>query len=132
MYRKETLDLSRKTGIYDFIYVEQDFIYGYMLKQWLTDITGLMEKYPQLTDPDFDIDDFTTFINYFKDARGHVHGIPFEAFIKTYAYRKDLFEDSEIRAAFKAEYGWDLRPPKDWDEYTQIAEFFTTWGKKKA
>ncbi len=131
MYTKSIADLSRGTGIYDFVYVEQDIIYAYLVKNWLTDLTAFMKKYPQLTDPDFDIEDFTTFINYFKDAKGHVFGIPFEAFLKSYVYRKDLFNDPEIRAAFKSEYGWDLRPPKDWDEYTQIAKFFTTWGKKK-
>ena len=131
MYTKSIADLSRKTGIYDFIYVEQDIIYAYLVQNWLTDMTALMAEYPQLTDPDFDIEDFTTFINYFKDAKGHVFGIPFEAFLKSYAYRKDLFEDPEIRDAFKAEYGWNLRPPKDWDEYTQIAKFFTAWGKRK-
>jgi len=131
MYTKSISDISRGTGIYDFIYVEQDIIYAYLVKNWLTDMTELMEKYPQLTDPDLEIEDFTTFIDYFKDAKGHVFGIPFEAFLKSYVYRKDLFEDPEIRAAFKAEYGWDLRPPKDWDEYTDIAKFFTAWGKKK-
>jgi multiple sugar transport system substrate-binding protein len=131
MYTKSISDISRGTGIYDFIYVEQDIIYAYLVKNWLTDMTEIMESKPQLTDPDLDIDDFTTFIDYFKDADGHVFGIPFEAFLKSYVYRKDLFEDAEIRAAFKAEYGWDLRPPMDWDEYTQIAKFFTAWGKKK-
>ncbi|MBE0479149.1 extracellular solute-binding protein [Candidatus Aerophobetes bacterium] len=131
MYTKSISDLAAGTGIYDFIYVEQDIIYAYLVKNWLTNMTELVKKYPQLTDPDFDIDDFTTFIDYFKDAKGDVFGIPFEAFLKAYAYRKDLFENPEIRAAFKAEYGWDLRPPKDWDEYTQIAKFFTAWGRKK-
>jgi len=131
MYTKSINDMSRGTGIYDFVYVEQDIIYAYLVKHWLTDLTELAKKYPQLDDPDFDINDFTTFINYFKDARGHVFGIPFEAFLKSYVYRKDLFSNPEIRAAFKSEYGWDLRPPKDWREYTQIAKFFTEWGKKK-
>ena len=131
MYTKSISDISRGTGIYDFIYVEQDIIYAYLVKNWLTDMTEIMESKPQLTDPVLDIDDFTTFIDYFKDADGHVFGIPFEAFLKSYVYRKDLFENAEIRDAFKDEYGWDLRPPKDWDEYTQIAKFFTAWGKKK-
>jgi len=131
MYTKSINDISRGTGIYDFIYVEQDIIYAYLVKDWLTDMTELMEEKPQLSDADMDIEDFTSFIDYFKNADGHVFGIPFEAFLKSYVYRTDLFEDSEIRAAFKAQYGWDLRPPMDWDEYTQIAKFFTAWGKKK-
>jgi multiple sugar transport system substrate-binding protein len=52
-----------------------------------------------------------------------------EAFIKTYLYRKDLFDDPEIQAAFKAEYGYDLAPATTHEQYYDIAEFFTKWGK---
>lgn len=130
-YEKFIRDVTAGTGIYDLAYVEQDAIYAFMKKNWLQDMTELMEKYPELTDPDLDLPDFTKFIEYFKDERDHVFGLPFEAFLKMYVYRKDLFEDPEIKKAFKAEYGWDLRPAKDWDEYRQIAKFFTEWGKRK-
>ncbi len=39
-------------------------------------------------------------------------------------YRKDWFENPELMAEFKSAYGWDLAPPKTWDELQQIAEFF--------
>ena len=39
MYTKSINDISRGTGIYDFIYVEQDIIYAYLVKDWLTDMT---------------------------------------------------------------------------------------------
>ena len=52
-----------------------------------------------------------------------------EAFIKPYLYRKDLFDDPEIQAAFKAKYGRDLAPATTHAEYQDIADFFTQWGK---
>ncbi len=129
MYNKEIKDMEAGTGVYDFVYIEQDIIYAYLQRGFLTDLTDMMEKDPDLVYPDLDMDDFTSFINYFKDEKGHVYGLPFEAFVKIYLYRKDLFNDPEIQKAFKEKYGWDLRPATNFEEYTQIAEFFTQWGK---
>jgi len=42
-----------------------------------------------------------------------------------WAYRKDLFEDPAEMDAFKAKYGYDLKPPETWDQLYDIAEFFT-------
>jgi multiple sugar transport system substrate-binding protein len=52
-----------------------------------------------------------------------------EAFIKIYLYRTDLFNDPKIQAAFKKETGKDLKPATTHEDYTQIAEFFTKYGK---
>jgi multiple sugar transport system substrate-binding protein len=41
-----------------------------------------------------------------------------------WTYRKDWFSKPEIQAEFKAKYGRDLAPPKTWDEFKQVAEFF--------
>ena len=76
-------------------------------------------------------EDFTSFLEHFTDANGDVYGIPFEAFLKTYVYRKDLFEDLAIQQAFQEQYGWELQPPTTWGEYEEIAEFFTQWGRQK-
>ncbi len=41
-----------------------------------------------------------------------------------YFYRKDLFSDANNQAGFKAKYGYDLAPPKTWDQLADIDEFF--------
>jgi multiple sugar transport system substrate-binding protein len=41
------------------------------------------------------------------------------------AYRLDLFENPDIRAAFKTKTGRDLAPPEDWDQFVEVAQFFT-------
>jgi ABC-type glycerol-3-phosphate transport system substrate-binding protein len=40
-------------------------------------------------------------------------------------YRTDLFEDAANMADFEAEYGYPLAAPTTWEEYRDIAEFFT-------
>ncbi|MEP7241898.1 MAG: extracellular solute-binding protein, partial [Devosia sp.] len=41
-----------------------------------------------------------------------------------WTYRKDWFAKPELQAEFKTKYGWDLAPPKTFDQLKQIAEFF--------
>ncbi len=124
-------DMEAGTGIYDFIYVEQDFIYNYLEKGYLVDITQSLNDYPQLTLPEFNPVDFTSFIDEFKDpGSGHLYGVPMEAFLKTYLYRKDLFEDPEIQAAFAAEYHYPLAPAVTIEQYRDNAAFFTQYGQE--
>lgn len=40
-------------------------------------------------------------------------------------YRTDLFEDAQNMADFEAEYGYALAAPTTWEEYRDVAEFFT-------
>jgi multiple sugar transport system substrate-binding protein len=129
MYDKAIKDMEAKTGIYDFVYIEQDIIYSYLARDFLVNISKALKDDPKLASPDFKVDDFTTFINYFKNADGDVFGVPMEAFVKVYLYRKDLFDDPKNKEAFKAKYGYDLAPAKTHAQYRDIAEFFTQWGK---
>jgi multiple sugar transport system substrate-binding protein len=50
---------------------------------------------------------------------------PTEGDANGWAYRKDLFEDPAEQEAFKAEYGYDLAPPKTYAELMDVAKFFT-------
>ncbi|WP_170285140.1 ABC transporter substrate-binding protein [Microvirga aerophila] len=44
---------------------------------------------------------------------------------QTLAYRRDLFENPDEKAAFKAKYGYDLVPPDTYKQFRDVAEFFT-------
>lgn len=52
-------------------------------------------------------------------------GMPQWANSEILFYRKDLFEDPAQQAAFKAAYGYDLKPPTTWQEFRDAAKFFT-------
>ncbi|MFT3974544.1 MAG: extracellular solute-binding protein [Amaricoccus sp.] len=131
MYDKAIKDMEAQTGIYDLVYIEQDIIYAYLQRQFLTDVTQSLKDKPELKAPTFDEAKFTTFANYFKGEKGDLFGVPMEAFIKVYLYRTDLFNDPEIQAAYKAKTGHDLKPATTHEEYTSIADFFTEYGKEK-
>ncbi|MBD9527810.1 ABC transporter substrate-binding protein [Paracoccus sp. PAR01] len=129
MYDKAIKDMEAGTGIYDMVYIEQDIVYAYLARNFLVDLTAKLKEKPELQAPDFDEAKLTTFANYFRGENGDLFGMPMEAFIKPYVYRTDLFNDPEIKAAFKEKTGRDLAPAKTHEEYTEIADFFTQWGK---
>ena len=129
MYSKAINDMQAGTGIYDFVYIEQDIIYSYLANNYLVNLTQMLADNPDLASPDFDFAKFTSFIDNFKDADGNVFGVPMEAFVKPYLYRTDLFDDPAIKDAFKAEYGYDLAPATTHQQYQDIADFFTKYGQ---
>jgi multiple sugar transport system substrate-binding protein len=131
MYDKAIKDMEAATGIYDFVYIEQDIVYAYLDRDFLVNLTEMMEANPDLAFADFNVDDFTSFIDYFKDPEtGDLYGVPMEAFVKIVLYRQDLFEDPEIQAAFEAQYGYPLAPATTFAQYRDNAEFFTMWAEE--
>ncbi len=46
-------------------------------------------------------------------------------------YRKDWFDDPNEKAAFKSKYGRDLAVPQTWEEFRDVAEFFTRSQDKR-
>ncbi|MEW5786123.1 MAG: extracellular solute-binding protein [Bacillota bacterium] len=57
--------------------------------------------------------------------RGKVFGLPFMPGTQILFYRKDLFTDRELRAAYARQFDTPLRPPRNWIEFNKVAGFFT-------
>ncbi len=66
-----------------------------------------------------------TYYGEYPAGSGQYYAYPTEGDANGWAYRKDLFEDAQNMADFKAKYGYDLGVPKTWTELRDIAEFFT-------
>ncbi len=129
MYDKAIKDMQANTGIYDFVYVEQDIVYSYLAQDFLVDLTEMLASNEALQAPDFDFADFTSFIDYFKNDAGDIFGVPMEAFVKPYLYRTDLFNNPDIKSAFQKQYGYELAPAKTFQQYQNVADFFTKYGE---
>jgi multiple sugar transport system substrate-binding protein len=67
-------------------------------------------------------------------AKGfEIYGLPIQANALTMTYRSDLFDDPKEQAAFKQRYGRALAVPTTWNEFIDVARFFTRpqqklWG----
>jgi multiple sugar transport system substrate-binding protein len=60
----------------------------------------------------------------YPGGSGTYWSVPLEGDALGWAYRKDLFENPDEMAAFKAKYGYDLGVPKTFKNLIDIAEFF--------
>ncbi|MEV7694019.1 extracellular solute-binding protein [Microbacterium sp. NPDC089189] len=55
----------------------------------------------------------------------HFVGMPAWTNSEILYYRADLFSDPTQQADFRAQYGYDLAPPTTWEQYADVAQFFT-------
>jgi multiple sugar transport system substrate-binding protein len=65
-----------------------------------------------------------------KKAGFDIYGLPVQANALVMGYRKDMFNDPKEKAAYRAQTGKELAVPTTWDEFTQVAKFFTRPGQK--
>lgn len=66
-----------------------------------------------------------------QEVEGNVFGLPWHDGPEVFHYRSDLFEDPTEQENFLHRYGRELTVPKNWEEFVQVAEFFTRddlWG----
>jgi len=136
VYKKTSLDLAAGTGVYDEMYVEGEIRAAFAEAGYLEPLDKYIAN-PKITDPNLDLADFipeciwATGVyppdtrNEFRSTKGTLYALPFDNAAMLLFYRKDLFEDPIEKAKFKAKYGYDLGVPVTWDQYRDIAEFFT-------
>jgi multiple sugar transport system substrate-binding protein len=113
-------DAINKSGTYDLVILQTSWMGDLYNAGYLTPLTEWTSKY----DPDLD-DMIAPFSQVWSRYAGEVYGLPTDGDTWILYYRKDLFEDPKEQEAYKATYGAELAPPKTWDEFNQIAEFFT-------
>jgi len=61
----------------------------------------------------------------YPEGTGNIYALPINQDCMGLVYRKDLFENPDEMAAFKAKYGYDLAVPETYVQLRDIAEFFT-------
>ena len=123
----EKLQTSMQSGksIYDGWISDSDLIgthfrYGAIIP--LSDyMTGEGKAY---TNPGLDLKDFIG-AKFTTAPDGKLYQLPDQQFANLYWFRADWFERPDLKAKFKAKYGYELGVPQNWSAYEDIAEFFT-------
>jgi multiple sugar transport system substrate-binding protein len=122
---KLVIDFRGKIPNWDIIYVDS---------KWVSEFAelGLMvaiEDYykdSSLADPNFDFGDFLQSQVDVYTYKNKVWAIPLISNAIALAYREDIFNNAEEKAAFKKRYGYDLKVPENYTkEFMDVAEFFT-------
>ena len=82
-----------------------------------------------VTNPMLDVDDFIG-KSFTTGPDGKLYQLPDQQFANLYWFRKDWFDRPDLKAKFKAKYGYDLGVPVNWSAYEDIAEFFSKGVKE--
>ena len=123
---KVMLDLNSRRGRYDFILQPHRELGRFVANGHLTPIDRFMSD-PKLRDPNFKPEE-VLYQSLWKEISwygGKAYGFPFTALTMYLWYRKDLIEDPKEQAGFKAKYGYDMQVPATWDQYRDLAAWFT-------
>jgi len=123
-------DLDRgaqsRDGLLDVIVVRHRLLGALVQKGQVLPIDSFLAD-PSLHDPSF-VPQQQLFPNWWRELSSygdHIYGYPFTCLTAFLCYRKDLLDDPANQSNFKARYHRELKPPTTWQEYTQLAEFFT-------
>lgn len=115
MYDKLAAEVTSQAGLYDVACVDTVWMAG--LKNGLLPLDDIVTDEMKLDFPETLVTDGT--------LDGTLYGLPAWANGKVLLYRTDLFEDNTEKENFKAKYGYELKVPGTWQEYLDVAEFFT-------
>ncbi len=123
----EKLQTQMQSGenIYDAYVNDSDLIGTHWRYQQARSLTDWMEGTgADVTSPTLNLDDFIG-LDFTTAPDGNLYQLPDQQFANLYWFRYDWFNDPEIQAEFKEQYGYDLGVPVNWSAYEDIAEFFT-------
>ncbi len=126
LYEKEKIEFVAQTGAFDICIVYPKFIGDFAGAGYLLNLDEYAAKLgPRMADVAPGYRDF-----YCKFG-GSVYAVPYDGDVLSLYYRKDLFENAGEKAAFKSQFGHELRAPATWDEYLEVAKFFRREADEK-
>ncbi len=87
-----------------------------------------IEPVPQWVKDKIDWDDvLPIYKNSVLSHNNIAYGMPYDGDCINLYYRKDIFENQTYKDKFFKQNGFELNPPKTWEEYKIIAKFFNGW-----
>jgi len=118
VYDKLTAEIASGTSNYDVATI--DVVWNAAFAAHVEDLSDLFTEAVKADIPPALVAD--------ASVGGKMIGMPTWANAEIVFYRKDLWEDPANQAAFKAQYGYDLSPPSTWQQWRDMAKFFTKDG----
>jgi len=106
---KEVLDFSAQ-GDLSIALVDLVWLGEFAESGWIVPIDDIKKKFPDLIDPDLDLNDFfPLLLNAFGTWNNTVYGLPFDNYSGLLYYNKDMLKQA----------GFD-KPPETWDEVLNV------------
>lgn len=118
---KVVVETSAKSSTYQLFWVDSPWVGQLGEAGALMDLTALAKRDAN----EIKLDDVLESQIQENSWQGKLLAFPASGMTWLMQYRKDLFENRTEMANFKSKYGYDLDVPKTWEQYRDIAEFFT-------
>lgn len=114
LVQKAVLDFTTKKGSYDVLSIPYEYLGAFAEKQYIAPQNDFVNSPPAGLGSDFSASDIIPSLwkasSNWKDT---YYGMPSNSAVMMMFYRKDLFENADEQTAFKAKYGYELRPCED-------------------
>jgi glycerol transport system substrate-binding protein len=123
----QAVQTQMQTGrnLYDGYVNDSDLIGTHSRTQLVYTLSDMIAgDWADVTNPGLDIDDYVG-KSFTTGPDGKMYQLPDQQFANLYWFRKDWFDNADLKAQFKAKYGYDLGVPVNWSAYEDIAEFFS-------
>ena len=118
LYHKVMIPFQTGQHVYDIVYGG-----SYWIGDWAPHLAPVPQKY---LDTD-EMKDITPSYQGVASWNGQRLQYTFDGDRNYFKYILPPFDDAENQAKFKAEYGRDLAVPTTWEEYAEVATFFSGW-----
>lgn len=124
LYEKFSSEAVSKSGAYDITWGVVTWFFPDLVESGLIRPIG---EYINKYDPDSQMRNsfLGTLKEYQTKAKGEYYSLASDGDVFLLHYRKDVIDHSEEKDNFKSQYGYELRPPRTWDQFMDMAEFFT-------
>jgi len=116
LYNRVNSELS--SGSISFAVAALDAIWLPAFKDGLTSMNSFFTE-------EVKSDNFPAILDEAKGGGSNYVGVPAFANSEIVYYRTDLFNDAKNKTAFQSEFGYPLAAPTTWQQYSDIAKFFT-------
>jgi len=117
--------MQTNRNLYDAYINDSDLIGTHSRLQSAVNLTDWMAgEGKDVTNPGLDVNDFIG-KSFTTGPDGKLYQLPDQQFANLYWFRKDWFDKPELKARFKAKYGYELGVPVNWSAYEDIARFFS-------
>jgi multiple sugar transport system substrate-binding protein len=110
-----------KDGTWDVAFIITDRLAEAVAGGSLRDLTPFMRDQPI---PDYP-EGWSPALTGMQQFGDVIYGLPYHDGPECFIYRTDLFADPKEQAAFAARFGYPLAVPRTWEQFEDVARFFT-------
>jgi multiple sugar transport system substrate-binding protein len=120
-YSKPIAEHIAGSGAYDVLDIEPAWIPALANGGVILPIDDYVAKYMNKAD----LDDYHPLYKSITMYKGKRWGVFDDGDQWALYYRKDVFDDPKLKAAYQAKFGKPFAVPTTWDDYSQVAQFIT-------